>query len=80
MSRLNPEDNHKGFSHLALLEILKNAAKRAWDTYSPASALMTEMREKRVDKALEKREQCDIQCSSLGHAAGVDKSTRARLT
>lgn len=43
MSRLNPEDNHKGLSHPALLEILKTAAKRAWDTYSSASALMTEM-------------------------------------
>lgn len=43
MSRLNPEDNHKGLSHPALLEILKTAAKRARDTYSSASALMTEM-------------------------------------
>lgn len=44
MSRLNPEDNHKGLSHPALLEILKTAAKRARDTYSSASALMTQMR------------------------------------
>lgn len=44
MSRLNPEDNHKGLSHPALLEMLKTAAKRARDTYSSASVLMTEMR------------------------------------
>lgn len=43
MSQLNPEDNHKGLSHPALLEILKTATKRAQDTYSSAPVLMTEM-------------------------------------
>ena len=47
MSRLNPEDSHKGLSHPALLEILKTAAKRAQDTYSSVSVLMTEMSRQR---------------------------------
>lgn len=75
MSRLNPEDNHKGLSHPALLEILKTAAKRACDTYSSASVLMTEISRQSFGE-----EQCDIQCSSLRRAVGVDKSARGRLT
>lgn len=50
--------------------------KRAWDTYSSASVLMTETRR----QSFWRREECDIQCSSLGHAAEGDKSSRARLT
>lgn len=76
MSRLNPEDSHKGLSHPALLEILKTAAKRARDTYSSASLLMTEMSRRSFGE-----ERGSVTYSAvLSGKLGVDKSARARLT
>lgn len=71
MSWLNSEDNHKGLSHPALLEILKTAARRAQNTYSSASAEMSRQNfgEGRV-----------ATCFSQAYAARADKGTRARLT